>query len=170
MKLKLSVDNNGATLVIAREPRASIATCTDCKNLVKGLSAPSKDKDSVDSNPSVAQLSMVEHHLWSIAVGKMKIEGLVASFKGCIQLIQLSPVLNSVVDSRLQIFCIIGRDVGDKDLYFGTFSTQEEVVEYYDIVAIKFHGVNVVSRVDTTSYDVERIKANNTQVFRELAS
>ncbi|KAK8482667.1 hypothetical protein V6N12_001541 [Hibiscus sabdariffa] len=153
MKLKLSVDNNGATLVIAREPRASIATCTDCKNLVKGLSAPSKDKDSVDSNPSVAQLSMVEHHLWSIAVGKMKIE-----------------VLNSVVDSRLQIFCIIGRDVGDKDLYFGTFSTQEEVVEYYDIVAIKFHGVNVVSRVDTTSYDVERIKANNTQVFRELAS
>ncbi|KAK8498151.1 hypothetical protein V6N13_030014 [Hibiscus sabdariffa] len=90
MKFKLFFDNNSAALVIAREPRASIATCTDSKNLVKGLTTPLMDKDYVDSDPSVAQPSMVEHHLWLITVGKMKIEGSVSSFKGCIHLIQVT--------------------------------------------------------------------------------
>ncbi|RZC62817.1 hypothetical protein C5167_024569 [Papaver somniferum] len=63
----------------------------------------------------------------------------------------------------------IGRVAGNKDLYLGTFSTQEEAAEAYDIAAIKFRGVNAVTNFDITRYDVERISASNTLLAGELA-
>ncbi|KAE8704843.1 AP2-like ethylene-responsive transcription factor PLT1 [Hibiscus syriacus] len=63
----------------------------------------------------------------------------------------------------------IGRVAGNKDLYLGTFSTQEEAAEAYDIAAIKFRGVNAVTNFDITRYDVERIMASNTLLAAELA-
>ncbi|KAE8695792.1 AP2-like ethylene-responsive transcription factor AIL1 [Hibiscus syriacus] len=63
----------------------------------------------------------------------------------------------------------IGRVAGNKDLYLGTFSTQEEAAEAYDIAAIKFRGVNAVTNFDITRYDVERIMASNTLLTGELA-
>ncbi|CAN4083066.1 unnamed protein product [Withania somnifera] len=56
----------------------------------------------------------------------------------------------------------IGRVAGNKDLYLGTFSTQEEAAEAYDIAAIKFRGVNAVTNFDISRYAVERIMASNT--------
>ncbi|KAJ8466465.1 hypothetical protein OPV22_029017 [Ensete ventricosum] len=58
----------------------------------------------------------------------------------------------------------IGRVAGNKDLYLGTFSTQEEAAEAYDIAAIKFRGVNAVTNFDMTRYDVERIVRSNLPV------
>ncbi|GKU98777.1 hypothetical protein SLEP1_g11728 [Rubroshorea leprosula] len=63
----------------------------------------------------------------------------------------------------------IGRVAGNKDLYLGTFSTQEEAAEAYDIAAIKFRGINAVTNFDITRYDVERIMASNTLLAGELA-
>ncbi|XVF59220.1 hypothetical protein PTKIN_Ptkin07bG0257800 [Pterospermum kingtungense] len=63
----------------------------------------------------------------------------------------------------------IGRVAGNKDLYLGTFSTQEEAAEAYDIAAIKFRGVNAVTNFDITRYDVERIMASNNLLAGELA-
>ncbi|XP_010471284.1 PREDICTED: AP2-like ethylene-responsive transcription factor AIL1 [Camelina sativa] len=51
----------------------------------------------------------------------------------------------------------IGRVAGNKDLYLGTFSTQEEAAEAYDIAAIKFRGLNAVTNVDINRYAVKRI-------------
>ncbi|CAA3022532.1 AP2-like ethylene-responsive transcription factor ANT [Olea europaea subsp. europaea] len=63
----------------------------------------------------------------------------------------------------------IGRVAGNKDLYLGTFSTQEEAAEAYDIAAIKFRGVNAVTNFDISRYDVEKIIASNTLPTGELA-
>ncbi|KAG1366668.1 AP2-like ethylene-responsive transcription factor CRL5 [Cocos nucifera] len=63
----------------------------------------------------------------------------------------------------------IGRVAGNKDLYLGTFSTQEEAAEAYDIAAIKFRGVNAVTNFDITRYDVEKILASSTLLSGELA-
>ncbi|KAL5556751.1 hypothetical protein UlMin_038987 [Ulmus minor] len=63
----------------------------------------------------------------------------------------------------------IGRVAGNKDLYLGTFSTQEEAAEAYDIAAIKFRGLNAVTNFDITRYDVERIMESNTLLAGEHA-
>ncbi|KAK8698300.1 hypothetical protein V6N13_114425 [Hibiscus sabdariffa] len=51
----------------------------------------------------------------------------------------------------------IGRVAGNKDLYLGTFSTQEEAAEAYDIAAIKFRGLNAVTNFDMSRYNVQSI-------------
>ncbi|KAJ0692410.1 putative transcription factor AP2-EREBP family [Helianthus annuus] len=63
----------------------------------------------------------------------------------------------------------IGRVAGNKDLYLGTFSTQEEAAEAYDVAAIKFRGVNAVTNFDISRYNVEKIMASNTLLAGELA-
>ncbi|KAF3452781.1 hypothetical protein FNV43_RR03214 [Rhamnella rubrinervis] len=55
----------------------------------------------------------------------------------------------------------IGRVAGNKDLYLGTFSTQEEAAEAYDIAAIKFRGLNAVTNFDMGRYDVKSIANSN---------
>ncbi|XP_038987022.1 AP2-like ethylene-responsive transcription factor PLT1 [Phoenix dactylifera] len=56
----------------------------------------------------------------------------------------------------------IGRVAGNKDLYLGTFSTQEEAAEAYDIAAIKFRGLNAVTNFDMSRYDVKSILESST--------
>ncbi|KAK4490402.1 hypothetical protein RD792_001079 [Penstemon davidsonii] len=51
----------------------------------------------------------------------------------------------------------IGRVAGNKDLYLGTFATEEEAAEAYDIAAIKFRGINAVTNFEMNRYDVEAI-------------
>ncbi|MED6168825.1 hypothetical protein PIB30_015201 [Stylosanthes scabra] len=55
----------------------------------------------------------------------------------------------------------IGRVAGNKDLYLGTFSTEEEAAEAYDIAAIKFRGLNAVTNFDMSRYDVKAILESN---------
>uniref|UniRef100_A0A7N0TGM0 AP2/ERF domain-containing protein n=1 Tax=Kalanchoe fedtschenkoi TaxID=63787 RepID=A0A7N0TGM0_KALFE len=55
----------------------------------------------------------------------------------------------------------IGRVAGNRDLYLGTFSTQEEAAEAYDIAAIKFRGLNAVTNFDMSRYDVKSIASSN---------
>ncbi|KAI6699481.1 hypothetical protein NL676_013805 [Syzygium grande] len=54
----------------------------------------------------------------------------------------------------------IGRVAGNKDLYLGTFATEEEAAEAYDIAAIKFRGLNAVTNFEMSRYDVEAIASS----------
>ncbi|KAK9037803.1 hypothetical protein V6N11_022703 [Hibiscus sabdariffa] len=58
----------------------------------------------------------------------------------------------------------IGRVAGNKDLYLGTFATQEEAAEAYDIAAIKFRGVNAVTNFEMNRYDVKAIAGSSLPV------
>ncbi|XP_057489479.1 AP2-like ethylene-responsive transcription factor At1g79700 [Actinidia eriantha] len=46
----------------------------------------------------------------------------------------------------------IGRVLGNKYLYLGTYSTQEEAAHAYDIAAIEYRGINAVTNFDLSSY------------------
>ncbi|XP_071708652.1 AP2-like ethylene-responsive transcription factor AIL7 [Rutidosis leptorrhynchoides] len=58
----------------------------------------------------------------------------------------------------------IGRVAGNKDLYLGTFATEEEAAEAYDIAAIKFRGVNAVTNFEMNRYDAEAISSSTLPV------
>ncbi|GMY13584.1 ethylene-responsive transcription factor WRI1-like isoform X1 [Fagus crenata] len=46
----------------------------------------------------------------------------------------------------------IGRVFGNKYLYLGTYSTQEEAARAYDIAAIEYRGINAVTKFDLSTY------------------
>ncbi|KAL0381071.1 UNVERIFIED_CONTAM: Ethylene-responsive transcription factor WRI1 [Sesamum angustifolium] len=46
----------------------------------------------------------------------------------------------------------IGRVFGNKYLYFGTYSTQEEAARAYDIAALEYRGINAVTNFDLSNY------------------
>ncbi|GLT95568.1 hypothetical protein SLE2022_132440 [Rubroshorea leprosula] len=56
----------------------------------------------------------------------------------------------------------IGRVAGNKDLYLGTFNTQEEAAEAYDVAAIKFRALNAVTNFEMSRYDVKSILESST--------
>ncbi|EFJ35894.1 hypothetical protein SELMODRAFT_78076, partial [Selaginella moellendorffii] len=46
----------------------------------------------------------------------------------------------------------IGRVFGNKYLYLGTYSTQEEAATAYDMAAIEYRGLNAVTNFDLSRY------------------
>ncbi|KAL9224615.1 hypothetical protein vseg_000634 [Gypsophila vaccaria] len=54
----------------------------------------------------------------------------------------------------------IGRVLGNKYLYLGTYATQEEAATAYDMAAIEYRGLNAVTNFDLSRY-VDFVKPNN---------
>ncbi|XP_060210312.1 AP2-like ethylene-responsive transcription factor At1g16060 [Lycium barbarum] len=65
----------------------------------------------------------------------------------------------------------IGRVFGNKYLYLGTYSTQEEAARAYDIAAIEYRGTNAMTNFDMNTY-IRWLKpsANSQMPFQDLAS
>ncbi|KAJ9135181.1 hypothetical protein P3X46_032390 [Hevea brasiliensis] len=62
----------------------------------------------------------------------------------------------------------IGRVFGNKYLYLGTYSTQEEAAPAYDIAAIEYRGITAVTNFDLSTYIrwlKPEIAANETETF-----
>ncbi|KAJ4978496.1 hypothetical protein NE237_009276 [Protea cynaroides] len=51
----------------------------------------------------------------------------------------------------------IGRVFGNKYLYLGTYSTQEEAAEAYDLAALEYRGLNAVTNFDISRY-IKKLK------------
>ncbi|XP_054814349.1 AP2-like ethylene-responsive transcription factor At1g16060 isoform X2 [Prosopis cineraria] len=54
----------------------------------------------------------------------------------------------------------IGRVLGNKYLYLGTYSTQEEAATAYDLAAIQYRGANAVTNFDISRY-IDKINITN---------
>ncbi|KAJ0255335.1 Ethylene-responsive transcription factor WRI1 [Hirschfeldia incana] len=59
----------------------------------------------------------------------------------------------------------IGRVFGNKYLYLGTYNTQEEAAEAYDMAAIEYRGANAVTNFDISTY-IDRLKKKGVFPFR----
>lgn len=57
----------------------------------------------------------------------------------------------------------IGRVLGNKYLYLGTYNTQEEAAAAYDMAAIQYRGANAVTNFDISNY-VERLKKKGVHI------
>ncbi|XP_019186336.1 PREDICTED: ethylene-responsive transcription factor WRI1-like [Ipomoea nil] len=63
----------------------------------------------------------------------------------------------------------IGRVLGTKYLYLGTFSTQEEAAEAYDMAAIEYRGPNAVTNFDVSRYADVLNKIREREQLQQMA-
>ncbi|PIN18689.1 hypothetical protein CDL12_08630 [Handroanthus impetiginosus] len=64
----------------------------------------------------------------------------------------------------------IGRVFGNKYLYLGTYGTQEEAAQAYDIAAIEYRGTNAVTNFDLSTYIRSLRPGQNSAGCRNLTS
>ncbi|XP_043691687.1 AP2-like ethylene-responsive transcription factor PLT1 [Telopea speciosissima] len=65
----------------------------------------------------------------------------------------------------------LGRGIaGDKELFLGTYSTEEEAAKAYDIATIKFRGLNAVTNFNINQYDIPCILRNEKLPIRGRAA